>query len=119
MNLKNNLINDVIGDSYTIVWYDKEGEALSGAPSDAGEYTVKIVLDESLAGKVKFAEGKNSFSYKISKMNLANAIIGFNGGTAPVWTGEPVMCKDYSVGNDSYTLSEDTYELQFVEGKIA
>ncbi len=117
VNLKNNLINDVIGDSYTIVWYDKEGEALSGAPSDAGEYTVKIVLDESLAGKVKFAEGKNSFSYKISKMNLANAIIGFNGGTAPVWTGEPVMCKDYSVGNDSYTLSEDTYELQFVEGK--
>lgn len=117
VNYKNNLVNDVIGDSYTIVWYNEEGEALSGIPSDAGKYTVRIVLDESLAGKVKFAEGKDSFNYKISQMNLAQANIGFYGKTDPVWTGEQVMCKDYSVGNSSYTLPKDTYELQFVEGK--
>ncbi len=108
--------DELVQDSYQIQWIEEDGTVLSGIPQNAGKYTVKVILDENLAETAKMAEGRDSFSFTIRKMNIANIIIGLY-GTIPEWTGEPVLPVNAYVANSSYRLPEDCYELQFVDGK--
>ena len=87
------LVNELVGDAYAIQWVQEDGTVLSGSPQKAGNYTVKIVLDESLVGVAELVENADSFSFKVSKMNLSNSILGLYGGKPgqPQWTGEPIM----------------------------
>lgn len=110
-------VNELVGDAYAIQWVQEDGTVLSGSPENAGNYTVKIVLDSSLAGIAELVE--DSFSFKVSKMNLANRVLGLYGGKSgqPQWTGQPVMPEEPYVANSSFTLPEENYELTFIEGK--
>ncbi len=113
------LVNELVGDAYAIQWVQEDGTVLSGSPQKAGNYTVKIVLDESLVGVAELVENADSFSFKVSKMNLSNSILGLYGGKPgqPQWTGEPIMPEEPYVANSSFTLPEENYELMFIEGK--
>lgn len=111
---KGDLVNELVGDNYTIQWIDENGTELSGIPENAGSYTVKIVLDGSLAGKAELVQ--DTFSFNIYKMNLTYEVLGLY-GTPVRWSGEPVMPGNPYVGNSAYTLPEDNYELQFIEGE--
>lgn len=111
---KGDLANELVGDNYTIQWIDENGTELSGLPENAGSYTVKIILDDSLAGKAELVQ--DTFSFNISKLDLAYAVLMLY-GTPAQWTGAPVMMGDPYVANSAYTLPEDCYELQFIEGE--
>lgn len=109
--------NELVGAAYTIQWMEEDGTVLSGSPENAGNYTVKIILDNSLAGTAELVT--DTFTFRISQMDLKYAILGLYGGKPgqPQWTGEPVLPEEPYVANSSYTLPEDCYELMFIEGK--
>ncbi len=109
--------DELVQDSYRIQWIQEDGTVISGAPKNAGKYTVKVILDQSLAETAEMVEGKDSFTYTIRKLSLTNAIIGLYGEKMPEWTGEPVLPTKPYLANSIYRLPEDSYELQFVEGK--
>ncbi len=114
---KGDLANELIGDNYAIQWICEDGTVLDGSPENAGKYTAKIILDDSLAGIAEMA--KDTFSFTIRKLNLTYAILGLYGGAPgqPQWTGEPVLPGEPYVANSEYRLPEDSYDLVFVEGK--
>ncbi|MFG6382824.1 MAG: hypothetical protein K1V96_01030 [Lachnospiraceae bacterium] len=116
VRIENTSANELVGDAYTIQWF-QDGNLIQGTPKDAGEYTVKITLDDSLSEVAEMAAGYDSFSFKVRKMSLNNAILGLYGESSAVWTGNPVLPQGAYVANSSYTMPEDTYELQFIEGK--
>ncbi len=114
---KGDSANELVGAAYTIQWIQEDGIVLSGSPENAGNYTVKIILDDSLAGTAELVT--DTFSFRISQMDMKYAILGLYGGKPgqPQWTGEPVLPEEPYVANDRYTLPEDCYELTFIEGK--
>ncbi len=114
---KGDLANELIGDHYAIQWICEDGTVLDGSPENAGKYTAKIILDDSLAGIAEMAE--DTFSFTIRKLNLTYAILGLYHGVPgqTQWTGEPVMPGEPYLANSEYRLPEDTYDLEFVEGK--
>lgn len=111
---KGDSANELVGDNYTIQWIDENGTELSGLPENAGSYTVKIILGDSLAGKAELVQ--DTFSFNISQMNLGFAVLALYGKPAQ-WTGEPVTPENPYIANSAYTLPEDCYELQFIEGE--
>ncbi|MCI8299363.1 MAG: hypothetical protein HFI69_03285 [Lachnospiraceae bacterium] len=108
--------DELVQNYYQIQWIAEDGTVLSGIPENAGTYTVKVILDECLSQTAKMAQGKDSFTFIIRKMNFANAIIGLY-GTMPEWTGEPVLPKEPYLANSDYRLPKENYELQFVDEK--
>ena len=109
-------VNDLVGDNYTIQWF-QDGSLLSDIPKNAGEYTVKIILDESLKETARLVSGGDTFEFTIKKMDLSSALLGFYYTAAAKWTGDKVMPENPYVENSSYRMPEDTYELSFIEGK--
>ncbi len=109
------IANEMVGDEYEIQWISEDGTVLAGVPENAGTYTVKIVLHDSLAGVAELVD--DTFVFTIRKLNLSSAILGLYGDGQPQWTGEPILPANPYVANSSYTLPEDNYELVFVEGK--
>lgn len=114
---KGDLANELIGDNYAIQWICEDGTVLDGSPENAGTYTAKVVLDDSLAGIAEMA--KDTFSFTIRKLNLNYAILGLYGAVPgqPQWTGEPVLPGEPFLENSEYRLPEDSYDLVFIEGK--
>lgn len=113
---KGDLANELVGDHYTIQWISEDGTVLPGSPANAGEYTVKVILDDSLAGTAEMAE--DTFSFTVHKMDLSSPSTLLQiYGNRPQWTGNPALPDNPYVANSSYRLPEDTYELMFVEGK--
>ena len=113
---KGNQVNELVGDAYTVQWISEDGTVLPGSPANAGEYTVKVILDDSLAGTAEMAE--DTFSFTVRKMNLSSpgTVLQVYGKT-PQWTGNPVLPGNPYVANSNYQMPEDTYDLEFVEGK--
>lgn len=116
VKIENTEVNDMVGDQYSIQWLQEDGSPVDGTPKDAGKYTVKIILDDSLSQTAELVT--DSFSFQIFPIDLKFAVMGLYYKSAAVWAdGDPVMPNGPYVANSSYTLPEENYELAFAEGK--
>lgn len=65
----------------TLVYYDAQGTRLSGAPVEAGAYTVKIDVDQGLNYKAAEGLGEWTFTIDRSQAELESALSVKNGDT--------------------------------------